>query len=132
MEINLGNQHQKSKLHLKIETAGNTNTKLSAGDQFDQSSRTLDLKDGTEIREVEYEQLTSELKKLREYLEQNSQGQHTEAIASIKQAEESSSAGNWDKTKKALLKSGEWALETGRKIGVPIAVAAIKAALDLS
>lgn len=68
-----------------------------------------------------YEELTAELKKLKDNLIQNaSSSEHYESIAEITKAEEASKEKDGNKVVKSLVSAGKWAFNTATAIGVNI------------
>lgn len=77
-------------------------------------------------------QLASELGRLREHLlSQASSPDETIEVGMIANAEKEARSGNGPKALEYLSKAGKWSLGVAEKIGVGVAVAAIKAAIGL-
>ena len=80
---------------------------------------------------IDIGQLESELVELRTALAtEASDPEHQIAIGSIAAAEKAAAAGNGAKSLEYLKSGGKWALTIAEKIGVPVATAALKAALS--
>lgn len=71
--------------------------------------------------------LAADLEKLRgAMLKEASESEHYAAVANVKAAEEEAKRGDENKALEYLKKAGQWTLEIATKIGVPIAIEAIK------
>lgn len=81
---------------------------------------------------INLEKLAGELSQLREHLRGNvAQPEHDVAIGAIANAEVAALEGNGPETMSWLSKSGKWALDAATKIGVGVAMAAIKSSLGV-
>jgi len=82
--------------------------------------------------QIDLAQLVNELSTLRSKLkEEATEPEHDSAIGEVASAEISAKEGDGPTTLEHLAKAGKWVLAVAKKIGVPIAVAALKAALGL-
>jgi small GTP-binding protein len=82
--------------------------------------------------EIDLSELSKELAKLRSTLkEEATEPEHDMSIGAIASAESSAKENNGPKALEDLKKAGTWALDKASKIGVPVAIAALKAALGL-
>ena len=82
--------------------------------------------------EINLSALTKELAELRSTLkEEATEPEHDMSIGAIASAESSAKEGNGPKALEYLKKAGTWALDKATKISVPVATAALKAALGL-
>jgi Pentapeptide repeats (8 copies) len=76
--------------------------------------------------------LAPQLATLRQHLRQAAvEPDHDVAIGAVAEAEKAAKAGNGPKVLEQLSKAGRWALDNAEKIGVGVATAALKTALDL-
>jgi hypothetical protein len=82
---------------------------------------------------IDLQTLATELATLRQHLRRQAavEPDHDVAIGAIAEAEKAAKAGNGPKVLEQLSKAGQWALGNAEKIGVGIAIAALKAALGL-
>ena len=82
--------------------------------------------------EIDLSALTKELAELRSKLkEEATEPEHDKSIGAIAAAESSAKEGKGPKTLEYLSKAGTWAFDKATKISVPVATAALKAALGL-
>jgi GTPase SAR1 family protein len=82
--------------------------------------------------EIELSALTKELAELRSTLkEEATEPEHDMSIGAIASAERSAKEGKGPKALEYLSKAGTWAFDKATKISVPVATAALKAALGL-
>jgi hypothetical protein len=82
--------------------------------------------------ELDLSALSKELAELRSKLKAGAtEPEHDMSIGAIAAAESSAKEGNGPKTLKYLSKAGAWAFDKATKISVPVATAALKAALGL-
>ena len=82
--------------------------------------------------EIDLSELSKELAELRSTLkEEATEPEHDMSIGAIASAESSAKEGNGPKALEDLKNAGKWALDKASKIGVPVAIAALKAALGL-
>ncbi|RCV66029.1 GTPase SAR1 family protein [Methanophagales archaeon] len=82
--------------------------------------------------EIDLSALTKELKELRSKLkEEATEPEHDKSIGAIAAAESSAKESNGPKALEYLSKAGKWTLDKATKISVPVATAALKAALGL-
>jgi small GTP-binding protein len=81
---------------------------------------------------IDLSALSKELAELRSKLkDEATEPEHEMSIGAIAAAESSAKEGKGPKTFEYLSKAGTWALDKASKIGVPVAIAALKAALGL-
>ena len=81
---------------------------------------------------IDLSELSKELAELRSTLkEEATEPEHDMSIGAIASAESSAKEGNGPKALEDLKNAGKWALDKASKIGVPVAIAALKAALGL-
>jgi hypothetical protein len=81
---------------------------------------------------TELKQLADELPKLNEALNREAKtSEHYRAIAEVVDAKEAAKANNGPQTLKHLQNAGKWALGVAEKIGIPLATASLKTALEL-
>lgn len=81
---------------------------------------------------VDFAELASQLNELRQALKKEAQDdEHDIAIGKVAEAEQAAKAGDDSKVAEYLKAAGQWALEVALKIGVPVAVDALKKALGI-
>ncbi|QNU63658.1 hypothetical protein [Vreelandella titanicae] len=81
---------------------------------------------------VDFVKLAEELSLLRKEMQENvSTAEEFVEVGAIAEAELEANKGNYEKVLKALSKTGEWSLSVGEKIGVGVAILAIKSACGL-
>lgn len=81
---------------------------------------------------VDLNMLEQDLKKLKaEMLASASEPEHYAEISAIASAEKEAAKGDGEKSYEWLAKAGKWSLEVAEKIGVGVAVAALKPLLGL-
>lgn len=81
---------------------------------------------------VDFAELASQLNKLRQALKEEAQADvHDIAIGKVAEAEQAAKAGDDSKVAEYLKAAGQWALDVALKIGVPVAVDALKKALGI-
>lgn len=82
--------------------------------------------------DLDLDKLKEELQTLRDEMTTNAtNAEHYSEIGTIASAELEASKGNGEKALELLSNTGKWSLDTAKKVGIPVAVAAIKASLGI-
>jgi hypothetical protein len=82
--------------------------------------------------EVNFDQLADELSRLRQAMRQHAtEGTHDIATAEVAKAENAAKEQDKPKLMEHLKAAGNWALDIASKIGVPVAIEALKHALGV-
>lgn len=86
----------------------------------------------TTSNDIDLPNLANELAKLRAAAKAEATlDEHDEAIGNLASAEKAAKSGDKSKTMQFLATTGKWTLEMATKVGVPLAVAALKESLNL-
>lgn len=114
---------------LRIGEIRNTQISILGGNTIiDNSNRTQQ----SPISDIDLHTLAKELSQLRHAMKDNSSApEHDIAVGEVAAAEKAAKAGESSTVVEHLRKAGSWSLDVANKIGVGVAIAAIKAALGL-
>ncbi len=130
-KIKFGKTKDKSIFELNYRTDGRSQTELTVGDQYDSSIRRVRIDDRSGL-EVDFELLHAELEQLRAALREisdTSPARKKRVISDIEAATKAAKSRDGKKLRTYLESAGQWALDVATKIGVPLAVEALKAVI---